>query len=109
MTIDSDRLPSFYQVIFFQAMAVIEALQKGGSYGHAKADIEKVMSVLDNSCQDDLPVFKRNRDLLLWSIARQGGQVHSLGLVETKIESGSCELNLRSPVPARCHDETTLP
>ncbi len=83
-TIDSDRLSGFYQVIYYQSMVVLEIIQNGGSFGSIKTELDALMSELDESFAEDMPIFIRNHDLLLWSVARREGKSIRAALLKRK-------------------------
>ncbi len=72
--VNSDSLPSLHAFLYFQAMAAAEAVLGGKSFAESKAELQNMFDMLDESHDSDRPIFERNMDLLLWSIARRQGK-----------------------------------
>lgn len=83
-TVDSDRLSGFYQVIYYQSMVALELIRNGESFSSIKTELVALISELDESFADDMPIFQRNHDLLLWGVARREGKSIRAALLKRK-------------------------
>ncbi|QEG22575.1 tetratricopeptide repeat protein [Mariniblastus fucicola] len=83
-TIDPDRLPGFYQVVFYQTMAALGANRTENSYSAIKKEMEALIDELDASFESDVPVLMRNHHLILWSVARREGKSIRAALLQRK-------------------------
>lgn len=83
-TVDADRLPSFYQVVFYQAMVTLEAIRNETSLSTVKSELASITSNLDPSLEPDRETLTRNQDLILWSLAKRQGKSIKAALLKRK-------------------------
>ncbi len=88
-TVDSDCLPGFYQVIYFQAMLGVENQQSGISFAATRRELETLLRNLSDADEGDMLVYQRNQSLILWSIARREGKSIRAALLKRKSKAES--------------------
>jgi tetratricopeptide (TPR) repeat protein len=83
-TVDPDYVQPFLQIVYFQAMIALEVIRAEGSFSQAKKELQEFFAQIDDSFENEKPLYLRNQNLILWSIARRSGKSIRAALLKRK-------------------------